>query len=161
MYTRSVKTFLKAAAMLISLVILGPLASANDAPESFQVVDGIAIYLGVMPAQILHGHPKSYPESSMHKGIPPKAHRDHLVVALFDDATGDRIENAKVSGSVMELGLGSQKKELEPMKIAGTITYGNYFKMPDSNTYHIKLWILLPGMTDAVEARFTHAHLVD
>jgi hypothetical protein len=37
-------------------------------------------------------------------------HRDHVVVALFDDATGKRIENAKVKGSVMELGLASQQK---------------------------------------------------
>jgi len=161
MDTHSVKTFLKAALVLIGAAIVNPLAIAADVPESFQVVDGVAIYLGVMPAEILQDRPGGRPESSMHKGVPTKAHRDHIIVALFDNATGQRIENAKVTGSVMEFGLGSQKKELEPMKIAGTITYGNYFKMPDKDIYHIKLWIRLPGRSGAVVAKFTHGHLVN
>ncbi|GMQ88427.1 MAG: hypothetical protein BMS9Abin08_1671 [Gammaproteobacteria bacterium] len=158
MYTRSVKTSLKAALMLIGVAIFNPLAVAADAPESFQVVDGIAIYLGVMPAQIIQGHPDEHLEHKMHGGIPTKGHRDHVVVALFDNATGKRIENAEVMGSVMEIGSGSKKKKLEPMKIAGTITYGNYFDMPDNNIYHIKVHIHLPGIKDVVEAQFTHQH---
>ena len=84
MRTRSIKTLLKAALVLIGVAILSPLAAAADVPESFQVVDGVAIYLGVMPAQILQGHPEEYVESRMHGGVPSKAHRDHVVVALFD-----------------------------------------------------------------------------
>jgi len=158
MYTRSVKTSLKAALMLISMAIFHSVAAAADAPENFQVVNGIAIYMGVMPAQIIQGHPDEHPEHKMHGGIPAKGHRDHVVVALFDDATGKRIENAEVTGSVMEIGSGSKKKKLEPMKIAGTITYGNYFDMPDNNIYHIKVHIHLPGIKGVVEAQFTHQH---
>ncbi len=158
MYTRSVKTYLKAALMLIGVAVLGPLAVAADAPESFQVVDGVAIYLGVMPAQILQGHPDEHQEHKMHGGIPSKGHRDHVVVALFDDATGKRIENAEVTGSVMEIGSGSKKKTLEHMKIAGTITYGNYFNMPDKNLYHIKVQIHRPGKQGVISAQFTHQH---
>ena len=114
--------------------------------------------MGVIPAQILQGHPDEHPEHEMHGGIPARGHRDHVVVALFDDATGKRIENAKITGSVVELGMGGKKKALEPMKIAGTITYGNYFTMPDSGIYHIKLWIHLPGKQGVIEAHFTHQH---
>ncbi|GMR21657.1 MAG: hypothetical protein BMS9Abin36_2261 [Gammaproteobacteria bacterium] len=158
MYTHSVKTFWKAALVLIGVAIFHPIAEAADAPESFKVVDGVAIYLGVMPAQVIQGHPKEHLESEMHGGVPIKGHRDHVVVALFDDATGKRIENAKVMGSVMELGLGGRKKKLEAMKIAGTITYGNYFDMLSKDTYHIKLWIRRPGVPGVVEAKFTHRH---
>ncbi len=161
MYTRSVKTFLKATLVLIGVAILGPLAVAADAPESFQVVDGVAIYLGVMPAQILQGHPDEHAEHKMHGGLPDRGHRDHVVVALFDEATGKRIENAKVTGWVMEIGSGSKKKKLEPMKIAGTITYGNYFNMPDKNIYHIKVRIHRPGIQSIIEAQFTHQHFGD
>jgi len=160
MHARSVMTFLKTAVMLISVAIVSPLALAADVPDSFQVVDGVAIYLGVSPAEILQGYTKEQPETRMHKGIPSKAHRDHVIVALFDDATGQRIENAKVEGNVMELGLGSEQKELEPMTIAGTVTYGNYFHMPGNDTYHIKLWIRLPDGSDTIEARFTHTHWI-
>jgi len=158
MYTHAANTFWKATLVMIGVALFQPVAAAADAPESFQVVDGIAIYLGVMPAQILQGHPDEHPEHKMHGGVPAKGHRDHVVVALFDDATGKRIENAEVTGSVMEIGSGSKKKKLEPMKIAGTITYGNYFDMPDNNIYHIKVHIHLQGIKGIVEAQFTHQH---
>jgi hypothetical protein len=61
----------------------------------------------------------------------------------------------------MEIGSGSKKKKLEPMKIAGTITYGNYFDMPDKNIYHIKVHIHLPGIPHVIEAKFTHRHFGD
>ncbi len=59
--------------------------------QIFQVVDGVAIYLGVMPAQIVQGHPKEHPEVGMHGGAPTRGDRVHVVVALFDNATGGRI----------------------------------------------------------------------
>ncbi|MFV1996448.1 MAG: hypothetical protein ACC641_00420 [Acidiferrobacterales bacterium] len=160
MYTHSVKTLLNAALVLIGVAIINPLAVAANAPENFQVVDGVAIYLGVMPAQIIKGHSDEHPEHKMHGGVPTKGHRDHVVVALYDDATGKRIENVTVTAGVMELGLGSNRKKLEPMKIAGTITYGNYFDMPNKNIYHIKVQIRRPGIKKVIEAQFTHRHFL-
>lgn len=159
MYTRSVKRFWQAALVVIGVAILNPIAVAADAPENFQVVDGVAIYLGVMPAQMVQGHPKEHPEAGMHGGVPPRGHRDHLVVALFDNATGRRIENAQVSGSVMEIGLGSAQKKLEPMRIADSVTYGNYFDMPGNDIYHVQVQIRRPGVPGVVAAQFTHRHV--
>lgn len=156
MHTHSVKIFWQAALVVIALASFNAIAAAADAPENYQVVDGVAIYLGVMPAQIVQGHSKEHPEARMHGGVPTRGSRDHVVVALFDSATGQRIENAQVTGSVMELGLGSERKKLEPMTIAGTVTYGNYFNIPANNTYHIKLWIRRPGEENGIEAQFTH-----
>ena len=48
-----------------------------------QVVDGVAIYFGVMPAELVRGHPREHPESGMH-GDPPVG-ESHLLVALFDE----------------------------------------------------------------------------
>jgi len=154
----SVNTFWKAALVLIGVSIFNSIAMAADAPENYQVVDGVAIYLGIVPASLIQGHPKEHLESRMHGGVPIKGHRDHVVVALFYDATGKRIENANVKGIVMEIGMGGQQKKLDAMKIAGTITYGNYFDMPNKGTYHIKLWIRIPGMSHDIEAKFTHRH---
>ncbi len=161
MYIHTVRTFWLTALVLISVAIFNPVATAMDVPENFQVVDGVAVYLGVMPAEVIEGYHKAGPESKMHKKAKLKMeHRDHVVVALFDNATGKRIENAKVKGSVMEFGLGSKKKKLERMKIAGTITYGNYFDMPDKNVYHINIEIRRPGVKGVIEAKFTHKHFV-
>ncbi len=53
--------------------------------------------------------------------------------------------------------MGGEQEKLEPMTIAGTVTYGNYFNMSANNTYHIKVQIRRPGMPD-VDATFTHQH---
>ncbi len=153
-----IKTFCKTALVLLGVFILNPVAMASDAPENFRVVGGVAIYLGVMPARIFEGYPSDHSESKMHGGVPAGGHRDHIVVALFDNATGKRIENATVTGSVMEIGMGSKHSKLEAMRIAGTVTYGNYFNMPDNSTYHIKVMIRRPGIKGVVETQFTHRH---
>jgi hypothetical protein len=159
MHTRPVKTFCKAALMLITVAIFAPVAIASHVPERFQVVNGVAIYLGVIPGEVLQKqHPKDHGEHKAHGGIPGKGHSDHVLVALFDEATGKRIENAQVMGSIVELGLGVQQKKLEVEEIEGTITYGNYFDLPDKSMYHIKLEIRYPERKGVIKAQFTHLH---
>lgn len=149
---------LKTVVMLIVVFTFSAASAADGAGGGPRVVDGVAIYLGVMPAEIIQGHPREHEEGRMHGGVPAGRHRDHLVLALFDDDSGERIEDAQVSAGVMELGLRGQWKTLEPMRIAGTITYGNYFDMPDEGTYHIRLRIRRPGSAGVIEAVFTHRH---
>lgn len=92
----------------------------------------------------------------MHGGMPAGHSSNHVVIALFDASTGKRIEDAQVTASVNELALGPDWKPLEPMRIADTITYGNYFNMPDAGEYRIHLRIRLPGQEQAIKATFTH-----
>lgn len=158
MHTNFMKRLSKAALVVMGLVALNAGAAAGDAPETFQVVDGVAIYLGVMPAQLVQGHAGEHEESKMHGGVPAGRYRDHVVVALFDDASGRRIADAQVTAAVMELGLGPKRKTLEPMRIADSVTYGNYFDMPDEGIYHIQVQIRRPGHAQPIEATFTHRH---
>lgn len=158
MSSQFAKRLSTAVLVVMGLVTLNTSAAAGDAPEAFRVVDGVAIYLGVMPAEIVQGHPNKHPEATMHGGVPTRGHRDHVVVALFDNDTGRRIENAQVTGSVMEIGMGSEEKKLETMRIADSVTYGNYFDMPDDNLYHIRVRIRRPGVLGVVETQFTHRH---
>ena len=83
-------------------VMLGFFASSVMAEDTdlHQVVDGIAIYFGVLPAEMIRGHPKAHPESQMHGGIPTDL-RYHLTVAIFDDTSSDRITNADVTVKVV------------------------------------------------------------
>ncbi len=159
MYIRIVTVFWKAVLVAAGLASLGFAAAATDAPENVQVVQGMAIYLGVMPAQLVEGHPRMHPEAGMHGGIPSRGRRDHVVVALFDDATGQRIEDAQVTVAVMGPGLGSAWTPLESMRIADVITYGNYFTMPSEGTYRIQVRIRRPGHAQPIEAAFTHRHV--
>lgn len=145
---------------VLLLMTFGPqaLIYAADDAENYKVVDGVAIYFGVMPAEMILGHPQEHPEREMHGGVPAGKHRDHLVIALFDNATGKRITDAQVTATVGEIGLAGETKKLGPMKIAGTVTYGNYFDMPNREIYRIRVQIRLPGAPRVIEAEFTHRH---
>ena len=132
--------------------------SGTQSNRNFQVVDGVAIYLGLMPAQLVQGHPTSHPEATMHGGGASADRSDHIVVALFDDATGERNENARVEATVTEIGRGTERKVLEPMKIADTISYGNYFKIPVMDEYLIQLAIDVPNRNSQIQARFQYVY---
>ncbi|WP_297185406.1 hypothetical protein [uncultured Porticoccus sp.] len=132
--------------------------AAKDVTGNFQVADGVAIYIGLMPAQVVQGHPAAHEESRMHGGVPGGGSPVHLVVTLFDDATGQRITEAFVKAEVVELGLTPQRKELEMMHIADTVSYGNYFSLRSEGPYRIRLKIRLPEREKVVEATFSHNH---
>lgn len=141
---------------ITALLLTGAFAADTD---THKVVNGVAIYLGVIPAELILGHPKPHTEAEMHGGVPAGKHQQHIVVALFDNATGKRISGAKVSAQVHEIHLVGAQKKLEPMLIAGTVSYGNYFNMPASNNpYRIRVLIELPGVAGVIEAQFDYQH---
>lgn len=158
MHANFVKRMNTTVLLIMGLIMLNAAAAAADAPETFQVVAGVAIYLGVMPAQIVQGHAREHEESQMHGGVPAGRYRDHVVVAVFDNTTGRRIEDAQVTAAVMELGLGPERKTLEPMRINESVTYGNYFDFRQNGIYHIQVRIRLAGHPQPIEATFTHRH---
>ena len=140
-----------------TLLALGLFVSALQATEDaeFKTVDGLAVYLGMMPAAIVKGHPSGHAERTMHGGVPSGLREYHLVVAVFDAATSVRISDASVTAQVSGLGLAGVAKALEPMTIAQTITYGGFFNLPGRDIYTVKLEIQRPG-TKPVAVNFTY-----
>lgn len=132
-------------------------AFAADVP-THKVVDGVAIYLGVLPSEMVLGHPPSHTEAGMHGGVPVGEHRYHVMIALFDAATGKRISGAQVKARVSELALSGVEKTLEPMLIADTISYGNYFWMSGAGIYSIRVQVRRSGVAHAVETEFEYQH---
>jgi hypothetical protein len=130
--------------------------SATAAESSYrQIVDGVAVYFGMMPAELVRGHPQEHPEGLMHGGVP--VGENHIMVALFDDRTGARITRAKVSATITGPDRLKLTKKLEPMTIAGSATYGNYFSMPGPGPYRIVLHIQVPDARQSIEAVFAWA----
>ncbi|MDP1645374.1 MAG: hypothetical protein Q8L71_07705 [Thiobacillus sp.] len=151
------KTLLRAALAGIAALLLTAAFAADS--NQHKVVHGVAIYLGVIPAEMILGHPRPHTEAEMHSGVPAGQHQQHVVVALFDNATGKRISGAKVSARVHEINLAGAQRKLEPMLIAGTVSYGNYFNMPATNNpYRINVLIELPGVAGVIEAQFDYHH---
>ena len=121
-----------------------------------QTVDGVTIYLGVIPSEIIRGHPKEHEESIMH-GSPAKGSGyRHIVVALFDAKTNERIKDAKVTARVEQLGLTADHKDLNAMPIAGTISYGNFFHMPGEGIYQIRVIVKRKLSAHSIEAKFDY-----
>ncbi|MHB9117175.1 MAG: hypothetical protein ACYC2R_02740 [Burkholderiales bacterium] len=157
MKTNHLKTLLRAALAGITALLLTGAFAADTATH--KVVNGVAIYLGMMPAEMILGYPKSRTEAEMHGGVPAGKHQYHVLVSLFDNATGKRITGAKVSARVYEINLAGTQKKLEPMLIAGTVSYGNYFDMPlTDNPYRIWVRIELPGAPGIIETEFEYQH---
>ena len=151
------KTLLSVAVLSIATLMASSAFAADSAKH--KVVHGVAIYLGVLPAEMILGHPKPHTEAEMHGGVPAGQHQYHVTVSLFDAASGKRIGGAKVNARVYEINRAGTQKKLEPMLIADTISYGNYFNMPSSsNPYRIRVLIELPGIAGVIETEFEYQH---
>lgn len=123
-----------------------------------QTVGNVVIYLGLLPAQMIRGHPAQHTETSMHGGKPASRGEYHVLIALFDASSGSRITNADVRARVSEIGLAGVEKKLEAMEIAGTETYGTYFPMTGNGPFRIAVVIHIPGRAEEIKALFEHRH---
>ena len=139
-------------------VAASPPASAQS-DDNFKVVGDVGAYLGVMPATIVKGHPVGHPERDMHGGPPGGRHAHHIVIALFEEPSAKRIEDAEVVATVSGLGhVGGTPIALGPMLIAGVITYGGFVSLPGGDRYAIDLEIRRPGQTAVTRMTFSYEH---
>jgi len=132
--------------------------AANDTP--YKLAGGLAVYVGVVPAEIVKGHPSGHAEQTMHGGAPKGAHEYHIVAAVFDAASGSRISDATVSAQISGVGLSGTKKTLDRMEIANTISYGGFFDLPGRDLYTIGLTIERPGPPKPVRLEFKYDHRI-
>lgn len=147
------------------LMLLAALAWALPAPATatdagnHRTAGGLSVYLGVLPAALVgRGDMQELPEAEMHDGAPGGGHDQHVMVAIFDLATGERVEDAKVDARVTPLGLAGVKRVLEPMVIANTVTYGNYFPMRGDGPYRIAVSVTPAGAPRPVVLEFSYDH---
>ena len=146
--------------ILTCAIVSLALSSATLAAELRQPIraGGLEIFYGVIPAEILLGHPDSHEERQMHGGTPRSRGQYHLVVSIFDGKSRERLENAAVTARVGEVGLSVQEKKLKPMQFGGTATYGNYFRMAAPGPYRIELEIRRESVAKPVKSTFEYSH---
>ena len=80
------------------------------------------------------------------------------MVSIMDEKTGKQVANAMVDGQVGEFGLSVTAKKLEPMIIAGTTTYCNFFPMSGTGSFQIDVEFRLPGQAQTHSTRFYFTH---
>jgi len=146
-------------------------AAMEVANRLHQTIDGLSVYIGVMPAELLKEHPESHPEITMHGGVRTASNEYHLVVAVFDAGSGARITDATVIATVFGPGntviYGQRhsrllpavpQKTLEPMTIGQMLTYGGFFVLPKPATYTFQLTITRPGRTKPTVTSLVYDH---
>lgn len=141
---------------IVSFIITMPVlqASGPNIKSSYKVKDGYAIYLGLIPAEMIEGHTSH----SMHGGIPTGQYRYHLAIAIFDDKTGKRIKNAKIQVIINNrIGIGMESnKALEDMEMNGKFMYGNYFTLKTAGPYRIDVSIDLGNDLNSIKVVFDY-----
>ena len=77
-----------------------PAAAATDYDKH---ADGLAVYLGVLPVQLLKGPSESH-LATMHGVVPSSSATHHVVVAVYDERTGKQFDRATVEATVVPFG---------------------------------------------------------
>lgn len=129
----------------LTLILFGILnLNLQAADYSLNTVEnGVAIYLGVLPAEMLEGHKSQ----TMHGDIPVGLLRYHIAVALFDDKSGKRLTNALIRVKLLDSKgrMFNESVFLEPMYTLEKLLYGNYISLNKiGEPYKIMLDIEFP-----------------
>ena len=135
-----------------------PSAAAPPAKTAanFRAVEGMEIYLGFLPAEVMRAYPQESAERAMHGGVPAGSGYFHVNVSLFEGASNAPVAGAKVGLRVEQLDGTGVSKTLEPVTLNKIPGYGNYVRLRRNTQYVVTVRVQKPGMPRAVEARFEH-----
>lgn len=139
-------------------LLLAAGCSRTGSMQTSVSVDGIRAYLGVVPAELIAEHA---PDDArmVHAGESASASgTHHLLVALYDSTTGRRITDAVIKAVVTPQGGVSREKPLQPIRVAGALTYGNYFLMPATGPYEIAVIVHRPSAARDPVIHFRYQH---
>lgn len=134
---------------------VSPAVLAQPAAHAQAQRSGLVFHYGLVPSEMVLSHPQSHEERRMHPGDARKG-RSHLVLAIFDAASGERIAKAEVMAHIALLGGPSTTKALEPMEIAGKASFGGFVPVGAPGIYKIRFEVKRPGVPGTDKAEFEH-----
>lgn len=143
-------------AMLAIAFLAMPAAAATTEYE--KRADGLTVYMGVVPAEVLGGRTETNHVATMHDGSPRASGSHHVVISIFDESAKRQLADATVEATVGSLGMAGTRRTLEPMKIRDTMTYGNFFPMSGPGPFVVRVDIRRPGQNQPTRVQFNYAH---
>ena len=143
--------------MFNPVTVPAPTSSVSSAAtgQDFAVVDGTTVYFGVVSADVIRDHPKEYPQS-VYGVVPFEPAQYYVTVSLFDAPNGKRIDDAVVTARVSTAMGAGPEKTLQPITIANSRSYGNYFTMGGTGPYKIAVDVRRPSASNAIQAQFEY-----
>lgn len=144
------------------LILAAPISpAAAGVRQSSQTVDGLTVYLGIVPAAITRGH-RSEHAGEAGAGAPLRSVHDiHVIAAVFSKNTGDRIRNVTVSARFQGERGRAWTIPLRPMTVNGALTYGGFTSMGTNMNATVSIIVQRPSRTRrqrATVARFEYDH---
>lgn len=148
-------------AMAVGLLTLTPGITYADQLDRSVTKSGLIVHFGIVPAEKAQSVERGASDPVELASAPGLSHY-HLVVALFDKVTGERISDATVNATVTGPGPTSRShrevKPLQELTVNNTVTYGNYFDMPWRGRYRIDLSITRGDTAKPTHIRLTYDH---
>lgn len=148
-------------ALLLAAAIAAAAPADAGVVSAARTVDSTIVYLGIVPAALTRSHPGDVRGTLMHGGTADRSiHNVHVMVALFDRATGDRIRDARVRARFLGERGRKWSVRLQPMTVNGALTYGGYTNLgtAEEPTVSIDVVRQLAGKPRMVTARFEYRH---
>src|SRR6185369_8854114 len=137
------------AARCFALALMGLMATGAFAQQQERMErQGVTLHWGLMSAE---GLPQQIVE--VHGGKPVNGGKvHHLVLALFDAKTGQRIDNAIVRAQLSEPGIVDGPAKYVPlMTMKNEASYGQVFGMVRDGPYRFKVKVKLPDRPQDIE----------
>ena len=122
---------------------LKPYSAAPAADPNHKLIGGVDLYLGIAPAT----------SAPVARSRPSGAGYYYVNLSLRD-ASGAYIKDAQVEARAANAVSGGDSKKLEPMTLAESVSYGNFFRMQGSEPYIITVQVSRPGAASPIEAKF-------
>ncbi len=135
-------------------------ASAQATPtDQRQQNERITLYYGVVPAALsqaaLAAHP---PAADAHGAVRPAADTHHLVVALFDTPTGQRITQATVTVRHTPPTGAAMSKVLEPMPLGDTLSFGTTFVIAEGRHHRFRIEVRRGERVERFDVVYDNLH---
>ena len=124
--------------------------------QDYRVVDGTTVYFGAISADVIRGNRNEYPEK-VYGASPIGPDQFYVTIALFDINSGKRVPDAAVRARVSTATASGPEKALEPLTLADSSTYGNYFAMGGAGPFEVTVTFRRPGAPATSQARFQYA----
>jgi hypothetical protein len=148
-------------ALLLAAALSAAAPADAGVVNAAQTVDSTIVYLGIVPAGLTRNHPGDVKDTIMHGGTRDRSvHNVHVMVALFDRATGARIGNARVRARFLGERGRKWSVRLQPMTVNGALTYGGYTNLGTEEEPSVSIDVVrqFAGRPRMVTARFEYRH---
>lgn len=146
--------------MLAGLLALATaLGAAAQADPGVQRTADFVVYFGIMPAELAQSRLVVHPTSAPAHDAPPfPADTHHVIVAVFDARSGERVTDATVQARHAPARGVATEKPLVPMPLGDALSYGNTFVVPDGINHRFVLRIRQGERDARVEFSYDNRH---